>query len=184
MRKSSWFSLGAVVLALCISPSLVFADDAPDADIAANMPPRERALVDIMLGARKDFRSSHVTSAASDARVNMQIRVMSFMRESQVATDWIGTVKTRGLTAEGAAWITIAIADGVTISTWQTELDDQTNATLFLPHSKLFPTVQSAKIGAPVIFSGTILKSVLGSDDEMVLRPQFIARFNSVKLTQ
>ena len=162
----------------------MFADDAPDSELSANMPQRERDLVEILLGARKQYTSSHAASSASDARIGMQIRVMSYMRESQVATDWIGTVKTRGLTPDGEAWISIEIADGITISTWQTQREDQSAATLFLPHAKLFPVVQSAKIGSPIIFSGTILKSVLANDDEMVLRPQFIARFSGLKLAQ
>ena len=184
MRKSSWLTLCAFLLALSATSFPVYADDAPDAEPGANMPQRERDLVDILLGARKQYTSSHATSSASDARIGMQIRVMGYMRESQIATDWIGTVKTRGLTPDGEAWISIEIADGVTISTWQTQRDDQSAATLFLPHAKLFPAVQAAKIGSPIIFSGTILKSVLANDDEMVLRPQFIARFSALKLAQ
>jgi len=165
-------------------PISAFADDAPDAEGAANMPQRERDLVNILLDARRQFTASHATTSAADARVVMQIHVIGFMRESQVATDWVGTVKSRGLTPDGTAWISVEIADGITVATWQTPRDDQSSATLFLPHSKLFPIVQSAKIGSPVIFSGTILKSVLANDDEMVLRPQFIARFSAIKLAQ
>ena len=122
--------------------------------------------------------------ASPDARIDMQIRVISYMRQSQVATDWIGTVKSRGITPEGNAWVSIEIADGITVSTWQTERDDQDSATMFRPHAKLFAPAQAAKIAAPIIFSGTILKSVLASDDEMVTHPQFIARFSALKLAQ
>ena len=104
--------------------------------------------------------------------------------ESQIATDWIGNVKSRGLTPDGEAWISIEIADGVTISTWQTERDDQSAATGSASMPSFFPAAQAAKIGSPIIFSGTILKSVLANDDEMVLRPQFIARFSALKLAQ
>lgn len=150
----------------------------------ANMPQRERDLIDILLDARKQYTTSHSTAPAQDARVAMQIRVISYMRQSQLATDWVGTVKSRGITPDGNAWITIEIADGITVSTWPTERDDGDSATLFRPHSKLFAPAQAAKIASPVIFSGTILKSVLADDDDMVLRPRFIARFNALKLTQ
>ncbi|MDB5397467.1 MAG: hypothetical protein JWM91_4973 [Rhodospirillales bacterium] len=161
-----------------------FADDAPEAGQMANMPQRERDLLDILLDARKQYASSHSTTPAPDARVAMQIRVISFMRQSQLATDWIGTVKSRGITPEGNAWITIEIADGITISTWTTTRDDGDSATLFRLHAKLYAPAQAAKIASPVIFSGTILKSVLADDNEMVLRPRFIARFSSLKLAQ
>ena len=183
MQKTGWILFWALIAAVCVAPSAVRADEAADA-MAANMPPRERELIDTLLAARKSFQTSHSLSPAKDARIDMQIRVISYMRQSQVATDWIGTVKSRGITPEGNAWISIEIADGITVSTWQTERDDQDSATLFRPHAKMFASVQGAKIAAPVIFSGTILKSVLANDDEMVMHPQFIARFSSLKLTQ
>lgn len=160
------------------------ADDAPDTAISASMPQREKELVDILMSARKQYQTSHSTAPAQDARIAMQIRVISFMRQSQVASDWVGTVKTRGVTPDGNAWITIEIADGITVSTWTTERDDGDSATMFRPHSKLIGMAQAAKIASPIIFSGTILKSVLGEDDDMVLRPRFIARFSDLKIAQ
>jgi hypothetical protein len=169
---------------MCVPLCPTFADDAPDSGPTANMPQRERDLIAILLDARKQYNASHSTSPAADARIAMQIRVISFMRQSQLATDWIGTVKSRGITPEGYAWITIEIAEGVTVSTWTTLADDGDSATMFRPKAKLFAPAQAAKIASPIIFSGTILKSVLADDDEMVLRPRFIARFSDLKLAQ
>lgn len=184
MRKSSgWLVFWALLVAVCAAPLAARADDASDAAMA-NMPQREKDLIDILLSARKQYQTSHSVSPAKDARIDMQIRVISYMRQSQLATDWIGTVKSRGITPDGDAWISIEIADGITVSTWTTEHDDQDSATMFRPHAKLFGPAQAAKIASPIIFSGTILKSVLADDDEMVLHPQFIARFNALKLAQ
>jgi hypothetical protein len=179
MQKTGWLFFWALLAAVCVVPSAVRADEA-----AANMPPRERELIDTLMAARKAYQTSHSLSPAKDARIDMQIRVISYMRQSQVATDWIGTVKSRGITPEGNAWVSIEIADGITVSTWQTERDDQDSATMFRPHAKLFAAAQAAKIAAPIIFSGTILKSVLANDDEMVVHPQFIARFSALKPAQ
>ena len=148
------------------------------------MPQREKDLIAILMDARKQFKTSHSTAPASDARVAMQIRVIAFMRQSQLATDWIGTVKSRGMSPEGYGWITIEIADGITISTWTTVRDDGDSATMFRQHSRLFGPAQAAKIASPIIFSGTILKSVLTGDEEMVMQPRFIARFSALKLSQ
>jgi len=183
MRKSGWFLFSALLVALCALPAISFADDAPEAG-ASNVPQRERELIDILMWARKAYQNSHSPSPAKDARMDMQIRVISFMRQSQVATDWVGTVKSRGITPDGDAWISIEIADGITISTWQSEREDADSATMFRPHAKLFAAAQSAKIASPIIFSGTILKSVLATDEEMVTHPQFIARFSSLKPAQ
>ena len=179
MRKTGWLLLSALV-ALCAFSAISFAEDAPESG-ASNMPQRERELIDILMSARKSYQTSRSPSPAKDARMDLQIRVISFMRQSQVATDWVGTVKSRGITPDGNAWISIELADGITVSTWQGEREDSDSSTMFRPHAKLFVASQSAKIASPIIFSGTILKSVLATDDEMVTHPQFIARFTSLK---
>jgi len=159
------------------------ADEAGAAATTA-MPQREADLIAIMEDARKQLRTGHGASPAQDARMSMQIHVMSYMRQSQAAQDWTGTVKTRGTTPEGDAWISIEIANGVTVSTWQTEVEDLNANSLFKPRSPLFAAAKSAKIGQPVTFSGIILKSVLGKDEDMVQTPQFIARFSALKVGQ
>lgn len=184
MQKNGGPILWVFLLAACILPTFALADEAPDADLPSNMPQRERSLVDILLSARKQYTASHAQDAAADARMQMQIRVMTFMRESQLATDWIGTVKSRGLTEDGRTWIAIEIADGIVITTWQSEKDDFTFSTLLRPHTAIFAAAQNAKIGTPIIFSATILNSLLSNDEEMVLRPQFIARFSQLKPAQ
>src|ERR1700760_2262478 len=145
MQKSGWVLVWALLAAVFAAPAIALADDAPDS-VAANMPQRERELIDILLSARKAYQTSHSPSPAKDARMDMQIRVISYMRQSQVATDWIGTVKSRGITPDGDAWISIEIADGITVSTWQSEREDADSATMFRPHAKLFAAAHSAKI--------------------------------------
>lgn len=184
MRKSCCLLLSALLIALFAIPVPAFADEASESGMVANMPQRERELIDILIKARNDYKTSHSPSPAQEARIAMQIRVISYMRQSQLATDWIGTVKSRGITPEGEAWITIEIADGITVSTWTAAREDQESATMFRPHAKLFAAAQSAKIASPIIFSGTILKSVLANDEEMVLQPKFIARFSALRPAQ
>ena len=184
MRKISWLFLGIVLLALGAWPSLAFAEDAPDSAAAASQPQRERDLIAILMDARKEYQTAKTPNPAQDARMDMQLRVIGFMRQSQIADKWVGTVKSRGLTPEGNAWIVIEIADGITVATWQSQRDDIESGTLVRPHAPLFDVFQQAKLGSTVIFDATILKSVLASDDDMVLRPQFIARFGGLKITQ
>jgi len=173
----------AMFLAVGVIAVSARADEAASGP-SAGMPQRERDLIAIIDDARNHLASNHGPTPAQDARMAMQIRVMGFMRQSQAAQDWVGTVKTRGTTPEGAAWVVIEIAENITIATWQTEQNDINAGTLFKPRSKLFTSVKSAKLGQPVIFSGIVLKSVLGPDDQMVLNPQFIARFSAVRVGQ
>ncbi len=183
MKNGRGMAFWAVVWGGLALSSPILADDAPMDGGPANMPSREHDLLGILEDAQKQFAASR-SGSAQDARVAMQIHVISFMRQSQAAQDWVGTVKSRGITPDGNAWISIAIGSGATVSTWQNERDDLNWATIFRPPSPLFAAAKAAQIGQQVRFSGTILKSVLASDDEMVDRPQFIARFSALKIGQ
>lgn len=152
---------------------------APAAQLTTS-PDRERELIAILTDARKQYQSGRSGSTAKDVRMTMQINVLRFMRQSQTAQDWVGAVRSRGTTPTGEAWIVIEIADGITVATWQTKQDDFNSATLFQPHSALFKASQALRIGQPVTFGGTFLRSVLAADDQMVTSPQFIARFSAL----
>ncbi len=154
MRSMNLISLSVILLALGACPSLAIAEDAPDS--AAAQPQREHDLIAILMDARKEYQTAKTP----------------------------GTVKSRGLTPEGNAWIVIEIADGITVATWQSQRDDVQSGTLVREHAPLFSAFQQAKLGSTVVFDATILKSVLASDDDMVLRPQFIARFEGLKIIQ
>jgi len=50
MQKSGWLIFWALLAAVCVAPS-VRADEAAEG-MAANMPPRERELIDTLMAAR------------------------------------------------------------------------------------------------------------------------------------
>jgi hypothetical protein len=178
MQKSILTALLIVVLTTGAGSPPVKADQ-PDA--TANMPEREKTFIDMLIDVRKQYTANHAVSAAQDSRMGLQIRMMSFMRESQIAQDWRGIVKSGGITSDGNARLTIEIADGITVGTWTTDTEDRGRGTLFKPGSALFDASRKVKIGDPVVFSGTIVNSILASDDEMLMRPQFIVRFTALR---
>ncbi len=182
MNKRCWVALWAILLGSMACASIAVAAD--DGGVPTNAPARERELVGLIGDAQKQYSGSGSGMPAKDVREAMQIHVIGYMRQNQAAEDWIGTVKSRGITEGGNAWITIEIGQGAVVSTWQNERDDLDWATMFRPHSALFGAAKGLKIGQTVTFSGTILKSVLATDDEMINRPQFIARFSSLKVGQ
>jgi hypothetical protein len=187
MKKSAaailWAGLVATGIGILPVNSPARADEPADA-ASANGPDRERDLIAILTDAQKALRTSRSASPAQDARIAMQVRVTDFMRKSQDVKDWVGTVKSHGLTPEGDAWITIEIAENITIGTWQSAADDRRADTLLRQHSALFKAVNGAKIGQSIIFSGRIVNSVLSDDDDMVTHPRFIGRFTALRIAQ
>jgi hypothetical protein len=178
MRKKILNGLLVVVLAVGTCSSSL---QAQESAATANMPEREKAFIDMLIDVRTRYTANHAVSAAQDSRMGLQIRMMSFMRESQIAQDWRGIVKSGGITSDGNARLTIEIADGITVGTWTTDTEDRGRGTLFKPGSPLFDASKTLKIGDPVVFSGTIVNSILASDDEMLMRPQFIVRFTALR---
>jgi hypothetical protein len=145
------------------------------------MPDSERALLAAVADAQKQYAASRSASGARDARMALQVRVTALMMQSQAMNDWVGTVNTRGQTPEGDIWISIDIGNGATISTWRNKSDDQVYNTLFHSYQPLAPIAAKARIGQRITFSGTIMKSLLTKDDDMVAAPQFIASFTALK---
>jgi hypothetical protein len=148
---------------------------------SSGMPDSERALLAIVADVQKQYAASRSASGARDARIALQVRITALMKQSQAMNDWVGTVNTRGTTPGGNTWISIDIGNGATISTWRTESDDQVYDTLFRSYQPLAPVAAKARIGQRVTFSGTIMKSLLTKDEDMVANPQFIASFTALK---
>jgi hypothetical protein len=183
MRTKNWISSFVVItLATVVTfgASLAARADDPPHAAASNLPESERDLLAIVAGAQKQAASG----TTRDARMGLQVSIISYMQKSRDFQDWVGTVASRGITPEGKAWISIDIGNGVTIATWRTEGDDEGYSSLVRPKTQLFGIMNTAMIAQPVTFSGYFLKSVLASDDDMVARPQFIVRFSALKVAR
>lgn len=177
---------------LMSSGGLARADDAPavtpdltpEEQALAAMPARQRELIDVLMTARKQYLKNRSAARTADVRIDMQLKVIDFMQKGQDFENWRGTVKTRGTTPEGDAWITIDIADGISITTWQKRGDDYIDLTLIRKFTAMHKTIDDAKIGQPVVFSGHVVSALLSSDEEMVMRPQLVARLTSLTVSQ
>jgi hypothetical protein len=144
-------------------------------------PERERTLLGIVADAREELRAGRSATPARDARLGLQIRVITLLRHDGSASDWVGTVATHGVTAEGNAWVTIDIGEDVLIATWDTAADDVFSGTLVRPGSPIFPLLHDIRIGQHVVFSGNFVRFVPASDEDMIDRPKFIVRFSAIK---
>jgi hypothetical protein len=169
-----------IFAAWCAMPVLA---DEQSAAVSVGAPQAETDFIGIFTAARKDYMASRAPTRAQDGRLQVQVRLLRFMQTGQKAEGWTGTVRSRGLTPEGDAWISIEVGDGVTLSTWQSEADDGRAGTLILPGSKLFAIAQTAQIGQSIRFSGNFLTFLLAQDEDMILRPRFIMSFSELNMT-
>lgn len=144
-----------------------------------DMPQREREFISIILGARNQYESGKTANTIKSARLDMQIRVVRFMAESQFAVKWVGTVQSRNVSPDGDASITVEIAPGITISTAPNRTDDPGFITLIGRESRLHAKVADASIGSPVVFSAKIIRFLITSDENMLEQPHLLAKFTS-----
>ncbi|WP_123339142.1 MULTISPECIES: DUF4190 domain-containing protein [unclassified Curtobacterium] len=103
------------------------------------------------------------------------------------ATDWSGKITTIGANGEGKAYVTVEIAPGVEIKTWNNAFSDAVDNTLIDPSTPFFNNLVAMKEGQKVTFTaqmvaedGSCLSKGNLTETFYGISPQFIAHFTNV----
>jgi hypothetical protein len=150
-------------------------------DLESAMPQSERDYIKVLQDARSRFESVHTAEARKDARVAMQVRLHELLGLNHEARDWTGRIRDVRTLADQQKAIEIEIEPEITVSTWQSPFFDGQYATLIGPRSPLYKKLEGAGVGAPVKFSAILIGGRVSSDEEMVERPQVIAKFTAIE---
>ena len=146
------------------------------------MPQRERDFLSIIGSARDQLNQSRTPNSAANVRMAMQIKIMDFVDVAYEAKDWAGIVKEHGRTREGDAWITIEMGPDVAAATMRALSDDPEHFTLIRAHSEVSDQLKHVMIGQKVLFSGTLLRYFISTDEAMIQRPVTYWHFDQIKL--
>jgi hypothetical protein len=147
----------------------------------APLPPREAEYIGIIQNTRRQYAAARSIDARRNTRMAMQSAVHNFMGLSHNAQDWVGVFKDSKKNSEGSRSLEIEIAPGVTIATWENPCVDAPYYTMITQFSALGQLIDGLQIGDDVTFSADLIGTVISSDDDMVSRPQIIARFSALK---
>jgi hypothetical protein len=147
----------------------------------APLPLREAEYIGIIQSTRRQYAAARSIDARRGTRMAMQSAVHNFMGLSHSAQDWVGVFKDSKKNPTGSQSIEIEIAPGVTVATWDNPASDGTYYTMIKPFSTLGKVIDSLSIGDEVVFSADLIGAVISSDDDMVARPQVIARFSKLQ---
>lgn len=154
---------------------------APALTYPAAMPQDEKDYLTIVEKARTQYSAGKSIDARKNARLGLQIDVHRFLGLSHVARNWYGIYKGGKLLDNGNRSVDIEIWPGVLISSWDNHYFDDGSFTLVRPFSLIGRLLDDLTIGEPVIFSASLIGSVISNDDDMVRRPQIIAQFTALK---
>jgi hypothetical protein len=144
------------------------------------LPQRETDYIKLIFRARRQYAAGRSVEARRDARMDMQIAVHQFMGLAHDARGWIGVFRSSTKKADGRESLAIEIAPGVTVGTWDNPGRDKGFATMVQPDSRLGKAIDGLAIGDTVVFSADLLGTMVGGDDDMIQRPQVVARFTAV----
>ncbi len=147
----------------------------------APLPPREAEYIGILQASRRQYNAARSIDARKNARIAMQSAIHNFMGLSHSAEDWVGVFKDSKKNPEGTESIEIEIAPGATVSTWDSTVSDASYYTMLKQFSAMAKTVDGLTIGDEVVFSADLIGMVISNDDDMVLRPQIIGRFKTLR---
>ena len=147
----------------------------------AALPQREAEYIGIIQNTRRQYAAARSVDARRNTRMAMQSAVHNFMGLSHSAQDWVGVFKDSKKNPEGSRSLEIEIAPGVTIATWDNPEADASYYTMIKQFSGLGQLIDGFQIGDDVMFSADLIGAVISSDDDMVSRPQVIARFSKLQ---
>ena len=177
----------ALAVAACLAPGrgAAAADDAAQpshAAITSVSPQREEDFIAIIEKARNKYAHAHSSEDRARARLALQLDMLHFVGGGLEAKDWIGIIRDKGLLEDGSMWLVVEVGDGIVLKTQHSLQNDPERATIITPRSAIFDTADKAFIGQRVRFSGSVLHSIIESDEAMVGRPEFLVHFDQLIL--
>lgn len=137
--------------------------------------------------ARSKFNAAPNELAAGGMRNARQQAICSAL-QGQSASGWIGKVAYLSTNGDGKGVITLELAPGLQVSTWNNALSDFSDKTLIDPDTQFFKSLAVMKRGDTVRFSGGFFPSNLDCVGEQSVTlagsmksPVFTMRFSSIR---
>jgi len=182
LSSQTWFG----PLAWVVSTKL--AATAPAPDTITYIPQDERAFIAAIEKARADYKAAANEMAAGGFRVTRGRAICAALpADRMAASNWIGKVKTLTSNRDGNGVIEIALADGITVGTYNNSLSDFATHTLIRTTSPLFAAASSRSVGEVVTFSADLFPDDTDCVKEMSLTlhgsmtaPEFLGLFTAI----
>lgn len=176
-------ALGAVVVGALVGGGRSAAPPAT----SVSLPSDQARFIAAITQARSQFASAANELAAGGIRNSRQQAICSALQGPQ-ANGWVAKIAHQSTNGDGKGVITLELAPGLHVSTWNNSLSDFSDKTLIDPDTKLFKSLATMKRGDTVRFSGGFFPSNVDCVGEQSVTlagsmksPVFTMRFSSIR---
>lgn len=150
------------------------------------MPSDEAEFVAIISQAQEAIKSSTNDMQVGGVKASRDADLCKLITETSI-NGWLGKVEDIGANSDGKGVISLELADGITLKTWNNSFSDGSDNTLIESGTDVFEAASSLKNGDIVRFSGDFIadKSSCLREASLSLRgkissPEFIFRFRNI----
>jgi hypothetical protein len=156
---------------------------------AVPLPDDQAAFVQIVQTAQKTSGSAENDMQKGGVRANREKQLCASLPALAVI-EWVGDVYEVSSNSDGKGVLTLTVAAGVYVKTWNNDVSDVMHNTLIDPSSALFGQASQLKEGQKVKFSGTFFRESDASIgclaessltlDGKLSEPEFIFKFSDI----
>jgi hypothetical protein len=168
------------------SPSPVTSKSAVSISKYGAQPDSESAAIAAISKYQTKYQNASNNLQQADIRLKRDDAVCKASGGSSIKS-WTGIVKSIGGTSEGQGYLTVEVAEGVTLETWNNTLSDSSDHTLIPRNSPLYKTVLGLEEGDLVTFSGSFVPADGACLDTKNLTevfamytPEFVFKFTAI----
>lgn len=156
---------------------------------AQDLPATQRAFVQAITDAREAYRAAPSDLLKGATRQQRRDAICAFFAQNPPTEWWLGTVTKLGAADNGQGVLAVAIADGVTVTTWNNHYSDWKDHTLVPAGSAVFDRLTALAPGDRVWFRAALKKSATDCVREIsvtldgsMTQPAFLGRFRHIRL--
>ena len=160
---------------------------APPAPTYGAYPPAQQAFLDAIVAGRTSVDQASTELQRSAVKTDRDANLCAVTGNGFI-DNWVGKVTEIGANNDGLAHVTIEIADGVKMQTWNNAFSDLTDGTLIPPGTPAFDALLTMNEGALVYFSGqtvpsdtSCLKGSNLTDTFYMIDPNFVTKISDVR---
>jgi TPR repeat protein len=154
---------------------------------AHSMPEAESLLLAAVEKARSAYVAGANEMAQGAARPARAKEICAVFKDDLRVSNWLGEVAILSSNSDGLGVLSIQIAEGVSIKTWNNALSDLVDKTLIDPESTVFKQAIALRKGQKIRFGGQFIRNPTDCIREGSLtlkgsltQPEFIFRFSNL----